>query len=279
MPLSVVIEERGPLRLVTLANPTKRNALDRVMLAELVRSLQVSDDVRCVVLRGDPAGAAFSAGYDIARIDEAEKEQGLDPIQIAADALEACPVPVIAAIQGACMGGALELAMACTLRVAANNAKLAMPPAKLGLVYSAQGLARFLRAVSPGFAQRMFLTGEPCTGAQAHAHGLVDVLVDDDELMLAEALRIAHVIASNAPLAVRGLLDALRRLSRPGGPSAEDLSAIAAARARTVASEDLAEGVRAFLQKRPPVFRGLICVTSANFCLSILFSCTRVRNC
>ena len=199
MPLSVVIEERGPLRLVTLANPTKRNALDRVMLAELVRSLQVSDDVRCVVLRGDPAGAAFSAGYDIARIDEAEKEQGLDPIQIAADALEACPVPVIAAIQGACMGGALELAMACTLRVAANNAKLAMPPAKLGLVYSAQGLARFLRAVSPGFAQRMLSPATPPSPCAVSSTPCAACLVPADPLQKISPPLPRHVHVRSPP--------------------------------------------------------------------------------
>lgn len=252
----IVVEQRGAIRLVTLSNPAKKNALDREMLAALAEAMAVPDDVRCVVLRGDPAGGAFSSGFDITRIDDAEKQQGLDPIKAPADAIEACAVPVIAAIEGACMGGALEIAMACTLRVAAKTAKLAMPPAKLGLVYSSAGLARFLRAVSPSFAQRMFLTGERFHGAQAHAHGLVDVVVDTDGLTLAEALRLAETIAANAPLAVRGLHEAIRRFARPGGPSTADLAAIEESRARTVASEDLAEGVCAFVEKRKPVFRG-----------------------
>lgn len=258
MPL--LVEDDGPVRVLTLSNPTKRNALTRALLDELRAALPAgpaSDEqpIRAVILRGDPEGKCFSAGYDISAIDEAEKDAGLDPIQAPADALEACPVPVVAAIEDACMGGAFEIAMACTLRIAATSAKLAMPPARLGLVYSARGLARFLRAASPSTVQRLFLTGERLGGAEAQRKGLVDLAVESGGA-LDEARAIAQQIAHNAPLAVSGLLDAIRRASRPGGPTPEDLASIDAARARTVASADLAEGVAAFLQKRSPVFHG-----------------------
>ncbi|MBI1946688.1 MAG: enoyl-CoA hydratase/isomerase family protein [Deltaproteobacteria bacterium] len=258
--MPVLVEDTGAIRVLTLSNPAKRNALTRALLLELRAALPdkasgEAQPIRVVVLRGDPAGKCFSAGYDISAIDEAEKDAGLDPIKAPADALECCPVPVIAAIEDACMGGAFEIAMACTLRVAATSSKLAMPPARLGLVYSASGLARFLRAASPPTVQRLFLTGERLGGAEAQRKGLVDLAVEAGGAF-DEAMAIADQIANNAPLAVAGLLDAIRRVARPGGPTAEDVAAIDAARLRTVASADLAEGVAAFLEKRVPAFRG-----------------------
>lgn len=258
--MPVLVEDEGAVRVLTLSNPPKRNALTRASLDELRGALPTTPSsdaqpIRVVILRGDPAGKCFSAGYDISAIDEAEKDAGLDPIRAPADALEACPVPVLAAIEDACMGGAFEIAMACTLRVAATSAKLAMPPARLGLVYSPSGLQRFLRVASPSTVQRLFLTGERLGGAEAQRKGLVDLAVEPGGAF-EEARAIAAQIASNAPLAVSGLLDAIRRCARPGGPSDEDRAAIEAARARTVASADLAEGVAAFLGKRAPVFHG-----------------------
>lgn len=256
----VLVDDDGPVRVLSLSNPGKRNALTRELLDELVRALPSapasdSQPIRCVILRGDPVGGAFSSGYDIGRIDEGERALGLDPIRAPADALEASPVPVLAALEGACMGGALELAMACTLRIASTSARLAMPPARLGLVYSAAGVLRFLRALPASQVQRLFLTGSPLGADEAIARGLVDALAPEGQA-LDDAKVIAGTIAANAPLAVYGLLDAIRRLSRPGGPRDEDLAAIDEARARTVSSEDLLEGVRAFAEKRPPVFRG-----------------------
>ncbi|MCC7070674.1 MAG: enoyl-CoA hydratase/isomerase family protein [Deltaproteobacteria bacterium] len=258
--MAVIVEDVGAIRVLTIANPQKRNALTRATLDELCAALprapaSEAQPIRALILRGDPAGKCFSAGYDISAIDEAEKDAGLDPIRAPADALEACPVPVIAAIEDACMGGAFEIAMACTLRVASTTAKLAMPPARLGLVYSASGLQRFVRAASPSTVQRLFLTGERLGGAEAQRKGLVDLAVEPGGAF-DEARAIAEQIAANAPLAVAGLLDAIRRVARPGGPSDADLEAIDTARRRTVGSADLAEGVAAFLEKRAPVFRG-----------------------
>lgn len=258
--VGVLVEDDGPLRLVSISNPSRRNALTRELLDELVRALPCESaserqPIRCVILSGDPAGGAFSSGYDIGRIDDEERAQGLDPIRLPADAIEECPVPVVAAIEGACMGGALEVAMACTLRVASTRAKFAMPPARLGLVYSATGLARFLRATSASQAQRLFLTGDTLSADEASGVGLVDVLAADGQAR-ARARELAATIAANAPLAVSGLLDAIRRIARGNGPTAEDLAAIHAARERTIRSEDLREGVAAFVEKRPARFQG-----------------------
>lgn len=256
----ILVHDEGAVRDVRISNPSKRNALTRELLADLSRALPSSQagpdqPIRVVILRGDPAGSAFSSGFDIGAIDDKERERGLDPICEPADALERCPVPVIAALDGPAFGGGLEIAMACDLRVARAGTKLCMPPARLGLVYSATGLQRFLRAAGPSACKRLFLTGEPVLADEAVRFGLVDVVVHQGSAFDA-ARAWAERIAENAPLAVTGLLDAIRRLSRPGGPDDGDFAAIAEARERTVSSEDLQEGVLAFAEKRKPKFQG-----------------------
>lgn len=256
----LLASDDGAVRTLSLSNPSKRNALTRALLDELLRALPreapgPQQPVRAVILRGDAAGRAFSSGFDITAIDAEERDRGLDPIGEAADAIEACPVPVIAAMDGPAFGGGLEVALACHVRVASTGVRLSMPPAKLGVVYSSSGLMRFLRAVSPSQATRLFLTGEIVSAEEAARIGLVDEVVGEGRAY-ERARELASAMASNAPIAVVGMLDAIRRLSRPGGPGPDDLMAVEAFRQQALASDDLQEGVRAFVEKRPPRFRG-----------------------
>jgi enoyl-CoA hydratase/carnithine racemase len=143
----LLITDASGVRTLTLSNPAKRNALTREVLSAIPSSLPAShvgdgQPIHVVVLKGDSAGRAFSSGFDIHAITPSERAQGLDPIAPAADALTRCPVPVIACIDGPCMGGAFELAMACSFRVASHDATFCMPPARLGLAYSTPGLER-----------------------------------------------------------------------------------------------------------------------------------------
>ncbi len=253
----VILQDDGAIRVLTLSNPRKKNALTRELLDAVQAALPTSasraeQPIRVVILTGDASAGAFSSGYDITAIDEAERERGLDPIRAPADAIEQCPVPVIAAINGHAFGGAFELAMACHLRVATPAAKLGMPPAKLGLVYSVSGLTRFLRAASPSVCNRLFLVGAPVSAEEALSSSLVDALAED---AVAEAKGWARAIAANAPLAVTGLLEAIRRLSRHNVHDA-DRAAVVALREGPLSSKDLQEGVRAFVERRPPVFVG-----------------------
>ena len=247
------LQSGGLVRTITLSNPKKRNALTRGLLADLIEAVPTEGEVRAFILRGDPNGRAFSSGFDISAIDADERARGLDPIRLPADTIETCPVPSIALIEDAVFGGALELALACTMRVAKSGARLGIPPVKLGLVYSTSGFERFQRAISSSQMQRLFLTGEPVLADEAARIGLVDV-VDDNAERVAE--RWASQIAQGAPIAVRGTHDAIRRLSRVGGLSPRDIERIDDVRRRSVASADSAEAVAAFQAKREPRFSG-----------------------
>lgn len=235
---------------MTLSNPAKRNALDRPVLAGLVDALG-SLSARCVVLTGE--GDVFSAGYDIGNLTQAEEAAELltHPFEAAVAALDAVPVPVVAALGGHAFGGGLELALTCDLRVCAPGARLGMPPARLGVVYSPTGLRRFVDAIGSARTRELFFTARPVDARQALDWGLVNEVVDDVE---GRSLELAASIAALAPLAQRGNKRVLHALTPPLDPQLEaELNAL---REQAFRSEDFAEGVRAFTEKRRPRWRG-----------------------
>jgi enoyl-CoA hydratase/carnithine racemase len=231
---------------VTIENAAKRNALDAEILAGLA-SILPSLDARCVVLTG--AGDVFSAGYDIGHLTPERLADVLThPFEAALAALDAVPVPVVAAMGGHAFGGGLELALACDLRVCAAGARLGMPPARLGVVYSPSGLRRFVDAIGGARTRELFLTARPVEADEALAWGLVNEVVED---VAARSVALASEIASLAPLSLRGNKRVLRALDPPIDDAELDTLREAAFR-----SEDFAEGVRAFIEKRLPQWRG-----------------------
>jgi enoyl-CoA hydratase/carnithine racemase len=237
------------VRELTLANPSKRNALTRSMLDALARALPTTpagkgQPVRAVILQG--AGGTFSSGFDLDDLDEAERTRGVDPIGPAARAIERCPVPVVAAVDGHCYGGAVELVAAAPIRVADATTTFAVPAVRLGLVYPTGGLVR-LRALLGRNAERVLVVGRPFGAAEARAWGLIHDVVEDAR---AHARILADALAQNAPLAVSGTLAALRAVDDA------DLDAVDRLREPALASHDLLEGVAAAREKRPPKFGG-----------------------
>jgi enoyl-CoA hydratase/carnithine racemase len=204
MPGSVPVEEPAPgVALLTISNPEKRGALDRALLEALVAALDRLD-ARCVVLTGE--GRAFCAGYDIEELLREGYDDGAEsghPFPAALAAIEAYPYPVLAALNGATIGGGLELAIACDLRIAADTVQLGMPPAKLGVVYATAGLNRFLTTIGAARTRELFLTGRRIDAATAERWGLVNEVVEAEALSGA-ALALANEIAANAPLSLRG---------------------------------------------------------------------------
>ncbi len=253
----------GVVRL-TISNPAKRNALDHPILDAITATLvELSEPhgsrARCVIVTG--AHGMFSAGYDIGEIPEQEFEERAErlvahPFTEAIDALEAFPYPTLAVLPGHTIGGGLELALSCDLRVAQDTIKLGMPPAKLGLVYSHTGLRRFIDAIGAPRTRELFLLGRYIDAPAALSWGLVNRLAPAEELE-GLGLELARELAGNAPLAqignkrvIAALLGAESEL-----PQAVEEELIELRHA-SFASQDMREGVRAFAAKRSPIWRG-----------------------
>ncbi|HEX6687206.1 MAG TPA: enoyl-CoA hydratase-related protein [Solirubrobacterales bacterium] len=246
---------------IRISNPERRNALDHEILDTLAETLPRLDhgiETRCVLITGAPP--AFSAGYDLTAIPGETFERDAEalvahPFHDAMEALAAHPWPTVAAINGHCLGGGLELAMTCDLRICAAGAKLGMPPAKLGLVYSHTGLRKFLDALGLARTKELFLTGRNYSAERAERIGLVHEVVADDGFEAA-AVELAEGIAANAPLSMRGNKQAIEVLNSNPVLSEQQEGGLIALRESCFASEDLREGVEAFAEKRKPRWKG-----------------------
>ena len=243
---------------VTVNRPEKLNPLNRETVAALRQcfdDLAADPGVKAVIVTG--AGEkAFVAGADINQLTELSalggRAWGLEGQRVLAE-IEGLPKPVIAAINGYALGGGLELAMACHIRVASPNARLGQPEVKLGIVPGHGGTQRLPRLVGKGRALEMILTGDPVTAEEAHRIGLVNRVVPQEEL-IPEARKIAARILENGPVAVALCLDAVHRGLEM--PLDEALRWEAAQFALSCSTEDIREGTQAFLEKRKPEFQG-----------------------
>ncbi|HWC27896.1 MAG TPA: enoyl-CoA hydratase-related protein [Solirubrobacteraceae bacterium] len=260
MPGELLIDRPGDgiLRLA-ISNPAKRNALDREILDAIAEQLASLADVRCVILTG--RDGMFSSGYDIGELssetfpEQAEKLVA-HPFCNAFAALDAVDVPTLAVLTGSAIGGGLELALACDLRLAGDQIRLGMPPAKLGLVYSHTGLRRFVDAIGEPRTRELFLLGRYVDARTAASWGLVNWVVERDELET-NALELATQLAGNSPLSMAGNKRVLRELLHAEGALDPDVEReLLALRASSFQSRDLLEGVSAFTQKRTPSWKG-----------------------
>jgi enoyl-CoA hydratase/carnithine racemase len=243
---------------LTVDNPAKRNALDHEILDAFAATLPQLD-ARCLLVTA--AGPVFSAGYDIGNLPReqfADRAEALvaHPFHEAIEALDAYPFPSVAALNGHAIGGGLELALTCDLRVASEEAKLGMPPARLGLVYSHTGLRRFVDAIGAPRTRELFLTARNVSARTALQWGLVNEVVGADEVE-ARAVEYAARIASHAPLSLRGNKRALRELLAAEGELDPEVEReLVELREACFRSEDFLEGVRAFAEKRAPRWQG-----------------------
>ncbi|MEN4904120.1 enoyl-CoA hydratase-related protein [Luteimonas sp. TWI1437] len=252
----LLIDDRDGIRVVAVHRPEKLNALNSATLDALFEAFEAAaqaPDVRVVVLTG--AGPkAFVAGADIAEMADLRPVEGRDFAlrgQRTMRRIETMPKPVIAMVNGFALGGGLELAMACHLRIAADTAKLGQPEINLGLIPGFGGTQRLLRLAGRAATLELCLTGTPIDATRAQALGIVNRVVPADALE-AETMALATQLAQAAPLALRGILDCVHI----GGETAldEGLAYEAAQFGLAFSTQDMREGTRAFLDRRKPTF-------------------------
>lgn len=253
---NILYEVQGPMALITINRADKHNAISLDTLAELqaaVAQAGAADDVRVITVTG-AGDRSFASGSDLSEVLHRDFKKALEPIvQGLAEQLERTPKPTIAAINGICMGGGLEVALGCDLRIAAPHARFATPEGKLGIIPGGGACARLPRIVGRGWGMEMMLMGDPIDAERALQIGLVTRIVELPEL-LPEARRMAEHLASFAPFVPRTMKAMVHfgmEASLAGALMLEKY-----AQGALVQTEDKVEGITAFLEKRDPQFKG-----------------------
>ena len=253
---NILYLEEGPLALITINRAEKHNAISLATLDELneaVDQAAASEEVRVISITG-AGGKSFASGSDLSEVLDRDFKKALEPIvQGLADKLERTPKPTIAAIDGICMGGGLEVALGCDLRVATPRSKFATPEGKLGIIPGGGATARLPRIVGRGWGMEMMLMGEPIDADRALQIGLVTRLVEPEEL-IPEIKRMADHLSQFAPFVPRTMKAMVHfgmEASMAGALMFEKY-----AQGALVQTQDKEEGIRAFLDKRKPSFKG-----------------------
>lgn len=252
----ILYEQRGPLAHLTINRAEKHNAISLATLDELqeaVRMAENDDSVKVLSISG-AGGRAFASGSDLNEVAHRDFRKALEPIvQGLADQLERLPKPTIAAIDGICMGGGLEVALGCDLRIATPESRFATPEGKLGIIPGGGATARLPRIVGRGWGMEMLLMGEPISADRAFQIGLITRIVEKNELMN-EVDRIAEHLASFAPFVPRTMKMMVNFGMEASTAAAQMLEKYA--QGALVQTEDKDEGISAFLEKRKPEFKG-----------------------
>ncbi len=253
----VLKELRDRIGIITLDNAERRNCLSEAMLNGIEQSILelTQEHARAIILRAPKGSAVWSAGFDIRDLPD----PGIDPLgynddlAVALRAVQNCPVPVIAMIEGSVWGGACDLAVTCDMAIGTPTATFAITPAKLGVPYTTTGLMRFMSVMPMHIVKEMFFTAQPVSAARARELGLLNHLVEPEDLETFTLDLVARIL-DNSALAIRVLKEQLRVLGNSYSMSPETQERIQGLRRSVYQSPDYSEGKRAFHEKRKPVF-------------------------
>jgi methylmalonyl-CoA decarboxylase len=255
----VLTEVENNIGTITLNSPEKHNALSHALIADFMAALEQmkSSDVRAVILRAPKGSRIWCAGHDIHEL-EASGHDPLpysDPLRRAVRAIERFPHPIIALIEGGVWGGGCEIVASCDLLVATPNSTFAITPAKLAVAYNLDGVLNFMKSVGLPFLREMLFTASPVTAERALHFGLINYVVPAEEIE-AFTVKLAQQIAQNSPLGVSLLKEELRILAEAHPLTPEAFERMQQLRRTLYGSEDYQEGIRSFLEKRKPQFKG-----------------------